>query len=65
MKLSDDWKNDLIQTIENNALPVQLARVLRETLQMAGYSLDEISALVEDLNDEITWIHMKAENEWK
>jgi hypothetical protein len=60
MKLSDDWKNDLIQTIENNALPVQVARVLRETLQVAGYSLDDIKAIVEDLQDEIEWLEIAA-----
>lgn len=60
MKLSDDWKNDLIQTIESDALPVQIARVFRETLQVAGFSLDQIKAISEDLRDEIDWIEIKT-----
>ena len=55
MKLSDEWKNDLLETIQNEALPCQLARVIRETLQAAGYSLDEIKQFNQDLNDEIEW----------
>lgn len=58
MKLSDDWKNDLLETIENHALPCQLARVIRETLQVAGYSLDEIKAFNQDLYDEIEWLEI-------
>lgn len=56
MKLSEDWKNDLIQTIESNALPVQVARVFREALQAADFSLDQIKAIAEDLRDEIDWL---------
>lgn len=55
MKLSVDWKNDLIESIESNFLPVQIARVLRETLQTAGFSLSEIKQIAEDLQDEIEW----------
>ena len=55
MKLPKEWVDELICHIESHTLPVQLARVFRETLQLAGYSLQEIKQIVEDIQDEIEW----------